>query len=107
MPSRQRAAPNRPRPTSSRPASAAAHNYRRTPISIARGALVYSAPPSDRRRPMEIRQALTFDDVMLVPAASGILPADTDPATRLTREIELGSPLISAAMDTVTESALA
>ena len=56
---------------------------------------------------MEIRQALTFDDVMLVPAASGILPADTDTATRLTREIELGIPLISAAMDTVTESALA
>jgi len=56
---------------------------------------------------MEIRQALTFDDVMLVPAASGILPTDTDTATRLTREIELGIPLISAAMDTVTESALA
>jgi len=56
---------------------------------------------------MEIRQALTFDDVMLVPAASGILPADTATATRLTREIELGIPLISAAMDTVTESALA
>jgi len=37
---------------------------------------------------MEIRQALTFDDVMLVPAASGILPADTDTGTRLTREIE-------------------
>src|SRR5271166_6162678 len=56
---------------------------------------------------MEIRQALTFDDVMLVPAASGILPTDTDTATRLTREIELGIPLISAAMDTVTESAMA
>src|ERR1700752_3826078 len=56
---------------------------------------------------MEIRQALTFDDVMLVPAASGVLPADTDTGTRLTREIKLGIPLISAAMDTVTESALA
>ena len=56
---------------------------------------------------MEIRQALTFDDVMLVPAASGVLPGDTDTRTRLTREIELGIPLISAAMDTVTESALA
>src|SRR5215469_584516 len=56
---------------------------------------------------MEMRQALTFDDVMLVPAASGILPADTDTRTRLTREIELGVPLVSAAMDTVTESALA
>ena len=56
---------------------------------------------------MEIRQALTFDDVMLVPAASGILPADTDTGTRLTREISLGIPLMSAAMDTVTEGALA
>ena len=56
---------------------------------------------------MEIRQALTFDDVMLVPAASGIMPGDTDTRTRLTREIELGIPVISAAMDTVTESALA
>src|SRR5271154_4709494 len=56
---------------------------------------------------MEIRQALTFDDVMLVPAASSILPADTDTKTRITREIELGIPLISAAMDTVTEGALA
>ncbi|MBV9859837.1 MAG: IMP dehydrogenase [Alphaproteobacteria bacterium] len=56
---------------------------------------------------MEIRQALTFDDVMLVPAASGIVPGDTDTRTRITREIELGIPLISAAMDTVTESALA
>jgi IMP dehydrogenase len=56
---------------------------------------------------MEIRQALTFDDVMLVPAASSILPTDTDTRTRITREIELGIPLISAAMDTVTEGALA
>src|SRR5579885_3497817 len=56
---------------------------------------------------MEIRQALTFDDVMLVPAASSILPAETDTKTRITREIELGIPLVSAAMDTVTEGALA
>ncbi|MGC2199929.1 MAG: IMP dehydrogenase, partial [Stellaceae bacterium] len=56
---------------------------------------------------MEIRQALTFDDVMLVPAASAIMPGETDIRTRLTREIELGIPLVSAAMDTVTESALA
>jgi len=45
--------------------------------------------------------------VMLVPAASEIMPAETDTRTRLTREIELGIPLVSAAMDTVTESALA
>jgi IMP dehydrogenase len=56
---------------------------------------------------MEIRQALTFDDVMLVPAASSILPAETDTRTRITREIELGIPLVSAAMDTVTEGSLA
>jgi len=56
---------------------------------------------------MEIRQALTFDDVMLVPAASSILPGDTDTRARITREIELGIPLISAAMDTVTEGSLA
>ncbi len=55
----------------------------------------------------DIREALTFDDVLLVPAASSILPADTDTRTRLTREIELGIPLLSAAMDTVTESGLA
>ena len=56
---------------------------------------------------MEIRQALTFDDVLLVPAASAVLPTETDTRTRLTREVTLGIPLISAAMDTVTESALA
>jgi IMP dehydrogenase len=56
---------------------------------------------------MDIRQALTFDDVMLVPAASAVLPGETDTRSRLTREVELGIPLVSAAMDTVTESALA
>jgi IMP dehydrogenase len=56
---------------------------------------------------MEIRQALTFDDVLLVPAASSVLPAETDTQTRLTREVRLGIPVISAAMDTVTESPLA
>ena len=56
---------------------------------------------------MDIRQALTFDDVLLVPAASAVLPTETETSTRLTREVTLGIPLISAAMDTVTESALA
>jgi IMP dehydrogenase len=56
---------------------------------------------------MDIRQALTFDDVLLVPAASSVLPTETDTRTRLTREVSLGIPIISAAMDTVTESALA
>lgn len=51
--------------------------------------------------------SLTFDDVLLKPAASDVLPADADVNTRLTKEISLGIPLLSAAMDTVTESALA
>ena len=56
---------------------------------------------------MEIREALTFDDVLLEPAESAVLPHQTDCRTRLTRSIELGIPLVSAAMDTVTESRLA
>src|SRR5690606_32346271 len=56
---------------------------------------------------MAIREALTFDDVLLRPAASAVLPNATDTRTRLTRSIELGIPLISAAMDTVTEARLA
>ncbi|HSD34819.1 MAG TPA: IMP dehydrogenase [Alphaproteobacteria bacterium] len=56
---------------------------------------------------MVIREALTFDDVLLRPAESAVLPAEADTATRLTRQIRLGIPLISAAMDTVTESRLA
>ncbi len=56
---------------------------------------------------MEIREALTFDDVLLEPAESAVLPSQTDTRTRLTRSIELGIPLLSAAMDTVTESRLA
>jgi IMP dehydrogenase len=56
---------------------------------------------------MNFRETLTFDDVLLVPAESAVLPASADTRTRLTRDIELGIPLVSAAMDTVTESALA
>jgi len=54
--------------------------------------------------PAELREGLTFDDVLLVPAASGVLPRDTDVATSLTRSIRLNVPLLSAAMDTVTEA---
>ena len=54
-----------------------------------------------------IAEALAFDDVLLKPAASSVLPADVDVQTRLTRRINLNIPLISAAMDTVTESRLA
>jgi IMP dehydrogenase len=56
---------------------------------------------------MEIREALTFDDVLLVPGASTVLPADADLRTRVTGEIELNIPLLSSAMDTVTEAAMA
>jgi IMP dehydrogenase len=56
---------------------------------------------------VEIREALTFDDVLLQPAASDVLPADADVKSRVTRGIELGIPLISSAMDTVTEAPLA
>ncbi len=53
------------------------------------------------------REALTFDDVLLEPASSTILPSEADTATRITKSIDLGIPLLSAAMDTVTESEMA
>jgi len=56
---------------------------------------------------MILREGLTFDDVLLEPAESRVLPADTDTHTQLTKSIRLGIPIISAAMDTVTESRLA
>ncbi|MDB4852586.1 IMP dehydrogenase [Alphaproteobacteria bacterium] len=56
---------------------------------------------------MKIRDAFTFDDVLLEPARSAVLPADTDITTRLTQSISLQVPLMSAAMDTVTEHRLA
>ena len=56
---------------------------------------------------MELREALTFDDVLLVPAASSVLPADADTRTFVTRDIALNIPLMSSAMDTVTEAEMA
>ena len=49
-------------------------------------------------------QALTFDDVLLLPDYSEVLPQDTDLSTKLTRDVALKIPIVSAAMDTVTES---
>ena len=56
---------------------------------------------------MEIREGLTFDDVLLEPGPSETMPAEADVSTRLTRDIRLNIPLASSAMDTVTESRLA
>ena len=56
---------------------------------------------------LEVPQALTFDDVLLVPGYSEILPRDTELSSRLTREIDLNIPFVSSAMDTVTEARLA
>ena len=56
---------------------------------------------------MEIREALTFDDVLLVPAQSSVLPATADTRTKVTKSIDLNIPLLSSAMDTVTEVKMA
>ena len=71
----------------------------------------YNAPPLRRtceRYPMRIlEEALTFDDVLLVPAYSEVLPREVSLASKLTREIRVNLPVVSAAMDTVTEARLA
>ncbi|MGB2201517.1 MAG: IMP dehydrogenase [Pseudooceanicola atlanticus] len=56
---------------------------------------------------MEIREALTFDDVLLTPAASNVLPSTADTRTKVTKSISLNIPLLSSAMDTVTEARMA
>lgn len=56
---------------------------------------------------MDIRLGLTFDDVLLVPAEIDILPSSANTATRLTRDIALDIPILSSAMDTVTEADMA
>ncbi|MCY4220368.1 MAG: IMP dehydrogenase [Thiotrichales bacterium] len=56
---------------------------------------------------LEVREAFTFDDVLLVPGYSEVLPRDTELRTRLTHDIDLNIPFVSSAMDTVTESRLA
>src|SRR4051794_39271620 len=63
--------------------------------------------PQGRSRSSFIEEAYAFDDVLLVPAYSAVLPNQTDTRTRLTREIALNIPLVAAAMDTVTEAPMA
>src|SRR5690242_2079125 len=53
------------------------------------------------------REALTFDDVLLVPGASEVGPSDADVRTRITKDISLNIPIVASAMDTVTEAAMA
>jgi len=68
------------------------------------------APPDtspDARQRIAIEEAFAFDDVLLVPSYSSVLPSQTDTRTRLTREIGLNIPLVAAAMDTVTEASMA
>jgi len=56
---------------------------------------------------LQLQEALTFDDVLLVPGASDVLPGQADTRTKLTKSIELAVPLLSASLDPVTESRLA
>lgn len=81
-----------------RSASAAAHE---ASLALSR------SPGGAPHNPKIAFDGITFDDVLLLPARSAVMPADADTSTRLTRSIRLNIPLLSAPMDTVTESALA
>jgi IMP dehydrogenase len=67
----------------------------------------FAPDPGDDYPPKFAKEGLTFDDVLLLPAESSVLPAEVDTATRLTPAIHLAIPIVSAAMDTVTEAPLA
>lgn len=71
------------------------------------GASAGASPVAEGRSAKIVMDGITFDDVLLIPRRSSIMPADADTSTRLTRTIRLNIPLVSAPMDTVTESALA
>jgi IMP dehydrogenase len=67
----------------------------------------FAPDPGDDYPPKFAKEGLTFDDVLLLPAESSVLPAEVDTGTRLTPGIDLAVPIVSAAMDTVTEAPLA
>ncbi|MCC6877534.1 MAG: IMP dehydrogenase, partial [Sandaracinaceae bacterium] len=96
------------------PAGADCTRSRRDPRALlsprthraSRGAARYTArffPPEAPVNEERLRTALTFDDVLLVPGYADFLPADADVKTRLTRGLRLNMPIVSSAMDTVTE----
>lgn len=66
-----------------------------------------NSPQNSQNPRVKIREGLTFDDVLLVPAASNVQPTEVSTATKLTQKIDLNIPLLSAAMDTVTEAPMA
>ena len=70
-------------------------------------ALAYNSALPKENAMRLVQKALTFDDVLLLPAHSTVLPRDVNLETRLTQSISLNLPLISAAMDTITEARLA
>src|SRR5579872_732322 len=76
-------------------------------MSLTRTPAAHSQFSSDPFEEKFAREGLTFDDVLIVPAASSVLPSDVSTRTRLTRSILLNIPIVSAAMDTVTEGRLA
>src|SRR5215207_11425241 len=86
----------------------------RAPVYHQRGGAYNCAPPKEEAEALPVprtmrilEEALTFDDVLPVPAYSDILPREADLSTQLTRRIRLNLPMLSAAMDTVTEARLA